>query len=196
MPQGELFNLLQQHGYWVILLISIVEGPIVSLLGGFLSSLGILNLYVVYLLVVLGDFIGDTVYYLAGYVSRDHILDNYGKYIGLSNERLEKLEKIFHRYGGKTLFVGKFLYMIGGFFLVSAGASRMKYGKFIFYNMIGTFIKAALLVGLGYYFGHLYLVVAKYFKRGTEILTLIVIVSFVFVFIFKRILTKYIYKLD
>lgn len=196
MVEGDLANLIQQYGYWMLFLIGIFEGPIISLVGGFLSSVGILNLYFVYFIILFGEFVGDTLYYLVGYFSRDRILNNYGKYIGLPTERLNKLDRIFHRHGGKTLLISKFLIFVGGFFLVSAGASRMNYLNFIIYNIIGSLIKTAILVGLGFYFGSLYMIAANYFKRGTEIFTLIVFAVIALIFISKKILSKYIYKLD
>ncbi|MFH0819489.1 MAG: DedA family protein [bacterium] len=196
MIEGDLANLIQQYGYWMLFLIGIFEGPIVSLVGGFLSSVGILNLYLVYFIILFGEIVGDTLYYLVGYFSRDRILNNYGKYIGLPTERLNKLDQIFHHHGGKTLLVSKFLIFVGGFFLVSAGAGRMNYVKFIIYNIIGALIKTAILVGLGFYFGSLYMIAAHYFEKGTEILTLIVLITIALIFISKKILSKYIYKLN
>src|SRR5258708_12893626 len=67
----KILELLVHYRYFVLFPISIVEGPIVTVLGGFLASMGQLSVLWVFVVVVLGDLVGDSLYYFLGTKSRN-----------------------------------------------------------------------------------------------------------------------------
>lgn len=149
----EITQLLLQYKYLILFPIIAIEGPVATVIAGFISSLGYFNLFVAYLVVTAGDVAGDCVYYAIGYWGREKFLKRWGKYIGFPLEKVVHVEKHFERHGVKTLFIGKMTHGIGGIFLVAAGLVKMPFSKFVGANFGATLIKSLALILIGYFFG-------------------------------------------
>jgi len=149
----QLAQLLIQYKYLILLPIVVVEGPIITVIAGFIVSLGYMNLLITYLVVVFGDVGGDIIYYAIGRWGRENFLERWGKYIGFPIEKVVPIEKHFEKHGARTLFIGKMAQGIGGIFLVAAGLVKMPFYKFVSANLIATFVKSLGLLLLGYFFG-------------------------------------------
>ena len=65
-PLPEVTAFLAAHGSMLILPVAIVEGPVVAVIAGALSAAGILDWPWALLMLVLGDLIGDCIYYAIG----------------------------------------------------------------------------------------------------------------------------------
>ncbi len=143
---------LVTYRYWLLFPIVVAEGPIVTVVAGFLVFLGQMNFWIVYGLVLLGDLTGDTLYYGLGRGGKAAIR-RWGKFVGLSEKLVEKLERHFHKHAGKTLLLGKLAHGFGGPVLVAAGLARMPYTEFLFYNLVATAPKSFALLLVGYYSG-------------------------------------------
>jgi len=165
-----IIALIQQYGYLVIFPVSIIEGPIIAVISGFLVSLGYLNAAVVFLVLLLGDFVGDTFYYFLGRWGGTRILHKWGKRLGFKEKHIQDGIQYFHTRGGKILLVSK-LQAIGSVVLFSAGAARMHYGKFIAYNMIGSLPKVLIFEAIGIYGGASFTVVNQYINTFGAIVT-------------------------
>ena len=63
---SEIFKLLFTYSYLILFPLVVVEGPIVTIIAGFLVSLGFMDFIPTYLTIVSGDLVGDFVYYSAG----------------------------------------------------------------------------------------------------------------------------------
>lgn len=153
MPIEEITQLLIQYKYFLLLPIVIVEGPIITVIAGFIVSLGFMNLIITYMVVVLGDVGGDIIYYAIGRWGREKFLQRWGKYIGFPIEKVVPVEKHFEKHGAKTLFIGKMAHGIGGILLVAAGLVKMPFLKFVSANFFATLLKSLVLLLLGYFFG-------------------------------------------
>ena len=125
MSLTTIFALLTHYGYFLLFPVAVVEGPIVSVIAGFLASLGYLNLYLVYLVVVAGDLVGDALCYAIGRWGQKKILKRWGHYIGLGPERLENMRAHFRVHTGKTIFFGKWSHSVSFAFLMAAGAAEV-----------------------------------------------------------------------
>ncbi len=141
------------YKYIVLFFVTIIEGPIVTIIAGFLISLGHLNFLLSYILIVIADLTGDSIYYSFGRWGKKRFINKYGKYFGMTTERVLRIEKHFEKHSGKTLFLGKVSHGIGAVFLVAAGMAEMPYQKFLWYNFIATIIKSLILILIGFYFG-------------------------------------------
>ena len=139
------------HGYPLILLGMFIEGPIITTAAGFAAGMGYLNPFILYGLSILGDFLGDTVYYVIGYWHRDN-LQKHGHRFGLSPTRITFLENLFARRPIQALAIIKTTpFLTGGLFL--AGATRMPYRKYITLGIVITAIKNIPLMTIGYLAG-------------------------------------------
>lgn len=169
MPRHFLAFLIQ-YKYQVIFPIAIAEGPIVTLVCGFLLSLGYLSLLPTLIIVFLGDIISDSVFFTIGRYGRkavEHI-----KFLHISEERLQKLEKHFEEHPKKTIAVTKMSYGVASIFLMAAGASRMAYKKFMSYIAPANIIKSSALLAIGYYFGKSY----RYFGTYLQYYALMLVI--------------------
>lgn len=150
---AESNQLIIDYRYIILFPIAVFEGPIITVIAGFLSSMKELNFFLAYITVVVGDLTGDSLYYLLGRYGRAGWMNKFGKYLGVIPEETKKLEDYFEDHGGKTLLIGKFTHGVGTAFLAAAGLAKMRFDRFLFYNIIGTLPKSMLLILLGYYFG-------------------------------------------
>jgi membrane protein DedA with SNARE-associated domain len=150
---AEATTVLAQYGYLALFPLVVLEGPIVSVLAGFLASLGIFNFFLLFFVVVAGDVTGDLAHYAIGRWGRKKFIDRWGKYLGLTNERVLQVEKHFEKHQAKTLLLGKISHGIGGIPLVAAGVARMPLGEFFLINLVATLPKSLALLLLGYFFG-------------------------------------------
>jgi len=149
----QISQLLIAYKYLILFPIVVIEGPIATVISGFIASLGYMNFVIAYLVIVAGDVTGDCLYYAMGRFGREHFVERWGKYIGLNPQRVIHVEKHFDKHGSKTLFIGKMAHGIGSIFLVAAGLARMPFSKFVSANLIATFVKSLVLIMIGYYFG-------------------------------------------
>ena len=57
----------------------VIEGPIITILSGFLISSGHLNAIAAFLMIIAGELTGDTIYYKIGNMSKGHLPVKWGK---------------------------------------------------------------------------------------------------------------------
>lgn len=156
MNPSDILHVLIRFGYPLIFIITIFEGPIVTVIGSFLASLGYFNVYIIYTVVVIADLAGDVLWYLIGYFGRNNFIEHYGRYIGITTERILKLEKHFSTHAGKTIFLAKITHAIGLPFIIAAGMARVKFKTFFSYSLWATLPKSLVFIFLGYYAGASY----------------------------------------
>jgi membrane protein DedA with SNARE-associated domain len=147
----QLFGFLIKYKYAVIFPIATLEGPIITMVSGFLISLGILSFIPTLLVVFAGDLLSDSFYFALG--SRGRGFVEKIKFLRITEERLQKVERHYEKYPGKTLLVSKASYGIGSLFLVAAGASRMTYQKFLEYITPMNAVRSTILLLIGYFLG-------------------------------------------
>ena len=150
---AEAMAVLMQYRYLVLFPLVVFEGPIVSVLAGFLATLGIFNFFLAFFVVVTGDITGDLAHYAIGRWGRKKFIDRWGKYLGITSERVLRIEKHFEKHKIKTLLIGKISHGIGGIPLVAAGIARMPIGEFFLINLAATLPKSLALLLVGYFFG-------------------------------------------
>lgn len=134
----------------------------IAVISGFLSSLGYLNVFAVYFLVLVGDVVGDSIYYAIGRWGREGFVRRWGRYIGLNQERTEHLEGHFKKHSGKTLIIGKWSHAVGVVVLVAAGIAEMPFWRFVWFNLVASMPKSLIFVVVGFYFGHAYSQIGRY----------------------------------
>jgi membrane-associated protein len=144
---------LLAYKYWALFPIAVIEGPIITVAAGFLMTLGVFNPFLAYGVIVVGDTVGDILHYCVGYFGGKRFIEKWGKYFGVSLETIAPLEKQFETKAQSFFFWGKALHGIGGALLVAAGLIRYPFGKFVFSNVLGTLVKSAVLLAIGFYFG-------------------------------------------
>jgi membrane-associated protein len=134
-----------------------MDGLVVALGSGFLAGRGYFSASAVLIMLATGEIIGDTLYYLLGKIgARKGVLVKWGRYVGVTPERLAYVEGQYRNRGATVLVLGKFYHGLGLIILMAAGAVSMPYGKFFRVNFLATLPKVIVLFLLGYHFGKAY----------------------------------------
>lgn len=173
-------NWIISHGYLLMFLITLVEGPSITAVGAFAAKLGYFNIYLIFLISVLGNLIPDIIYYAIGFWGRIKVVDKYGKHFGLSKERIEKIEHLMEHHAGKTLVVVKLVPFLAVPGLMIAGAARMSIKKYIFVSTLIILASSLAFLLLGYYAGAAYSRLsnyANYFIVG--VIVLFIVISYI-----------------
>lgn len=171
---AKVTELFLTYKYFLILPLSIIEGPIISIIGGSFVHMGYLDFTYLYLTVVLGDLIGDIIYYCIGRFGGLYFIKKWNNLFGVDTKKLVSLESTFKRHGPKILFAGK-TQSLGVVILMAAGLAKYSFLRYMLYNTLATLIKSFILIYLGYVFGKQYSVAGDIvFKVG-------VVLSFAFV---------------
>jgi membrane protein DedA with SNARE-associated domain len=191
MSFQQIIILLATYKYFFLFPVVVVEGPIITVIAGFLSSLGHLNIFITYMVVVAGDIAGDSMYYAFGYYGRRRFIERWGRFLGITLERVQRLEKHFKKHSGKTLITGKLSHAIGAVVLVAAGIAKVPFGKFFWYSLLSTLPKSLILLLIGFYFGEAYNKIKMYLDY-TAIGTIGLAILFIAIyFITKKVSKKY-----
>jgi len=182
---------LAQYRYAILFPLVVIEGPIVTVLAGFLASLGQLNLFICFPLILVGDVLGDLFMYAQGRWGGKPAVARWGHHFGIKPEMIVRLEEHFKNHPGKTLLFGKISHFFGGPVLIAAGMARMPLSEFLWFNVLGTIPKSLILLFVGFYFGQAYVKLDKFFTfAGWAAATLIVLCAIAY-FVISKVSKKY-----
>lgn len=182
---AQILAAIETWGYAVIFPLSVLEGPLVAIVAGFLVSLGRLNWLLTFIVLMLGDFIGDAIYYYLGYLGHGPIVEPIARRIGVTDARLRALERAFKKHDWKILLINK-TQAIGSVVLYYGGAVRMGFWRFQIINTLGSLPKVALFQLIGYYFGSSLLQLQTYLSWAGFVTLLIPIGLLAAYFFFRR----------
>jgi membrane protein DedA with SNARE-associated domain len=177
-----LINLSTHHVYLVYILIimfACLEGPVFSILFGILIRLGYFSFTPIYIALMLGDMVGDTIWYWIGRKFGYPFVRKYGKYFSITEENIHKVERIFHTYQKSILIISK-LTTGFGFAIVTlftAGLVKIPFRTYTALNFLGQFVWTALLIGVGYYFSYLYVTFENSLSRLSLIALFVILVA-------------------
>lgn len=140
-----LETLLSHYGYGIIGVVVMLESmgfplPAESLLIGasiLCATTHHLSIYGVVVAGVTGAIMGDNFGYLIGHIFGFKFLHRYGKYVGLTADRILLGRYIFRRHGGVVVFFGRFIAVLRVFVALLAGANRMPWHTFLLHNALG-----------------------------------------------------------
>jgi len=180
---SQIIGWLLKYKYFILFPFAVLEGPIVTVIAGYLSSMNLLNFWIVYGVVVLGDTVGDILYFAAGKWGRMKFCRRWGRFLDMRIERVERLEKYFAKHAGKTLFWGKFGYGVVGTLMFAAGIADVSFMRFLGFTFIATLIKSMILVQIGFYFGYAYEQI-KIYLDYTSYITIALAILLILIYIY------------
>ncbi len=155
MSADTITHLILTYRYPMLVLLAFIEGPIVSFAGGFLSSLGYFNPFLVMIILVGKDISVDAACYATGHFgNRGALVHRFSRSLGVTEEHWSKLEELWRDHPWRTMFVSKLSYGLSLPFLISAGLTHMSYKRFWFYAVQIGFLQYGVLVVVGYFFGN------------------------------------------
>ncbi len=121
---------------------------------GTITGAGYLNIQWVLILLSAAAILGDSANYAIGHLLAPKVFAKKNLPF-LKQEYLERTEKFFAKYGGKTIIIARFVPIIRTFAPFLAGVGAMPYQRFILYNVVGGLLWVFSLTLGGYYCGKL-----------------------------------------
>jgi membrane protein DedA with SNARE-associated domain len=136
--------LVRDYGSLAVLVMLTLEslgaplpGESLLIFASVLAERGQLSFQSVLLAAWIGGVVGDNIGYLIGRGIGRTVLLRYGQKIGLSDERLSKVEAVFARYGPLTVGFARFFAVLRQLNGVVAGTLKMGWWRFLFFNALG-----------------------------------------------------------
>lgn len=145
-----------------------------------------LNIYLVLAILWLAAILGDTVNYTIGKTLGTKLVTAkiFGKRI-IQDSAIQKTEDFFQKYGSKTIVIARFVPIVRTLAPFVAGVSKMHYGTFIKYNLIGGTIWVIGITLAGYFLGTIPMI-----KNNFEIVVILIILFSLFPIVIEFIKSK------
>lgn len=151
------------------------------------AARGALDIWALFILLAVAAVAGDTVNYWIGHRIGEKAFTGEIKWI--KKEYMERTQAFFEKHGGKTIFLARFVPIVRTFAPFVAGVSRMPYGYFIRWNVIGGITWVAIFCFLGYFFGNLPFV-QEHFELVIVAILVVSVVPIIFEFVKARLETQ------
>ncbi len=156
---GALENLFLVGGF--------VPGETIVAAVAFLASRsGGPNIYLVWLLSVLGTVAGSNVSYAIGRKGGRPLLERSLRRFKRMDRTLDRAAEYFELHGAKTVLIARFTAGFKNFVPALAGVARMRLRVFEAYTVLGAVLYSTLLCFLGYKFGENLDTIVTWFKRA------------------------------
>lgn len=156
-----LESALTDHGYLAIVLLVGIEsfgvpapGQTVLVAAGIYAGTGRLDAAWVAVAGFLAATGGDAVGYAIGRFGGRRVVLRFGRYLGLTEPRLDKIEGFFGRHGGKVVPVARFVDGLRQFNGVAAGLANMPAQRFLVANAAGAAAWVGVCVTVGFVAGN------------------------------------------
>ena len=151
-----VLTIMETYGYAAMFICMVLENaniPIPSeiILGfaGYLVFQGVFDLNTAIIVGVVAGIVGSILSYWLGEYGGRPVLMKYGKYILFSEDKFGAAEKLFNRYGGAAVFIGRLLPGVRTFISFPAGVAKYPMTPFVIWTTVGTIPWTILLVWLG-----------------------------------------------
>ncbi len=155
-----LVSTIGSMGYTGIFLLMAMESsvfPIPSEVvmppAGYLAQQGKMDMALVILSGTMGSLVGAYANYFAARFLGRPLLLKYGKYVWITEEHFDRVEKYFKDHGEISTFIGRLLPVVRHLISLPAGLAGMNHVKFTLYTLFGAAIWVSVLAWIGYFIG-------------------------------------------
>lgn len=162
-----VLQMVQTHGLLLLFPLAVIEGPIITVVAGWLVRLGHLSLGWAMLVLVVADLAGDSLLYALGRYGPDNLPPTWRSALGATDTRTARMAKHFSRHGGRTLVAAKLTHTFGFAVLVAAGVSRMSLPAFLGFNLAAAIPKTLFFLMIGYAVGEAHVTIDHWIARAS-----------------------------
>ena len=130
-----------------------VPGETILILGAVYAGAGRLNIVLVALLGLCGAVLGDNVGFAIGRAGGRQLIARFGRYVFLTERRLDRATSFFERRGGRVIILARFVEGLRQANGLIAGTIGMPWRRFLLFNAIGGSLWVTVWSALGYLAG-------------------------------------------
>lgn len=156
-----LSGTLQHYGLWAIgLLITLedfgvpVPGETILIAGAIFAGAGRINVVALGVVAFVAAVTGDNIGFAIGHFGGRALALRFGKYVFLTEERLDKAEAFFDRRGSIVITFARFVEGLRQANGIIAGITGMHWLRFVIFNAIGAALWVGTWITVGYFAGN------------------------------------------
>jgi membrane-associated protein len=151
----------------------LLPGDSLLVTAGVFAGAGHMKLAELLSLVTLCAIAGDQLGYLIGWKAGENLYKREDSRF-FKKRHLERAHEFYERFGGKTIIIARFVPIIRTFCPPVAGAAKMKYSRYLAYDIVGGFLWVWGMVLVGYTLGR---TVPNVDKKIHYIIAAVIVVS-------------------
>jgi membrane protein DedA with SNARE-associated domain len=179
-----LSSVLDRYGYLALVGVVSIEGigipapgQIILIAAGVFAASGQLNLVAVLICALLAAVIGDNLGYAIGHYGGRPLVRRFGRFVFLTEKRVDATERFFHGRGNMVMLVGRFVDGFRQALGIVAGMAQMGWRRFLTYNMVGAIAWVGIWVLVGYLAqSHIPAIYGKFVEYQTYLLAALAVV--------------------
>jgi membrane protein DedA with SNARE-associated domain len=152
---------LNHFGYWAVLFLVMIEdfgipvpGETVLIAAAIYAGAGRLNVVAVGVIAFAAAVIGDNIGFAIGHFGGRALVLRWGRYVRLTEQRLDKAEAFFDRHGSWIITIARFIEVLRQVNGIIAGITGMHWPRFLAFNALGAALWVGTWVSLGYLAGN------------------------------------------
>jgi membrane-associated protein len=119
---------------------------------GFLASQDVFNIVVLDMVLIPSAICGDAVNYFLGLQFEEHVFEK-GRLRFVKHSHLMAAKAFYEKHGGGAIVLAKFVPIVRTFTPFVAGIARMRYRRFLMFNVIGASSWVLSMTLAGYWLG-------------------------------------------
>lgn len=189
-----IVNFVDSWGYFGIFFMMFLESTffpfpseVAMIPAGYLAYQGKMSVLLAFLAGTFGSLSGAIFNYFLCYYFGRNLVEKYGKYVGITEEKMQKFESFFNKHGEISTFNCRLIPGIRQYISLPAGLAKMHFGRFSFFTTLGAGIWVAILIALGYFLGaNQELITQKLHIITIVLLVFVVIISIIYYFMYKK----------
>ena len=131
-----------------------VPQEIILLFAGYVSSLGILNLGILFLVAVLADLCGTSIIYTVFWFFGNTIFKKKPRWLPLDQKKMERMIQTFSKKDKWGIYLWRLIPYIRGYASVAAGLLQMRLSDFLPMVTLSAFTSSGGYVIVGYLLGN------------------------------------------
>ncbi len=174
-------SLMSGLGYWGIGLLMFLENlfppipsELIMPLAGFTVAKGQLNFSLAVVAGTIGTMVGTYAWYYLGrlvnYQRLEIWTNQYGRWLGISSQDIDRVNNWFNKHGRKAVFFGRMVPGIRTLISLPAGINKMPFLTFTIYSTAGTLLWTLALTSAGFLLGENYSLIEKYLAPISKLL--------------------------
>lgn len=171
-----LTSFISSYGYVAVFAFMTAESCLIPIpsevtmtFAGFLSGVGILNIWVVILIGAIGNVVGSLLAYWLGLKMGEEwirkAIRKWGKWFLIKESEFDTSLNWFHKYGQGITFGSRLLPIVRTFISLPAGIAKMDVKLFALLTFIGSFVWSGVLAFIGLKLGQNWGLVEPYFRK-------------------------------